>query len=244
MPLRQPILEGAHNIRDLGGHPCRDGSRTMDNRIYRGCAMTGLTAKGLETLRALGLVAVIDLRGPGEQRRAPCPLRDMPRWMSIPLFDGLAPLAPGDAATLGAPLAARYIAAAQTNAARFAEVVRSIAAAPEGSVLIHCSAGKDRTGLIAAIMLSLAGATEEAIVEDYLLTGTLGAPLLERLRVSALDRGFAPHLLDQLLAARARDIEAFLEWIRRRHGEVHAYLHAAGCSHADIIAAGRRLRAA
>jgi protein tyrosine/serine phosphatase len=184
MNERVRIFEGIHNFRDYGGYAARDG-RLKQGVLWRSGQHGSATPADLATVSELGITTIIDLRGDSERQTMPCLRHDG--------FDGLVLFAPGE--TAGSELApheeaGRGIAtAAEAKAAMtklyvnmpFREVlVRSLTlylealATRQGPSLLHCLAGKDRTGLAAAILHRLLGVNEDDVMADYLLTNAAG----------------------------------------------------------------------
>lgn len=237
-PMRHWQLPDAHNIRDLGGYAGAGGVATGWGRLLRGDDLWHLSEGSRRALVDRGLALVIDLRGLHEIAHQPNPFAAHATvlYRNIALFDRLEPIG-----TLPAPLnmAARYCEALDRCGARLADVLAAIAEAPEGIVLFHCTAGKDRTGIVAALLLLAAGVTEDEIAADYVLTAELGQAMLERLRERALARGADPAQVSLMLASDEITIRTMLAHLRERHGGIAAYLAAIGLSPARI----ERLRA-
>ncbi|ARO14888.1 protein tyrosine/serine phosphatase-like protein [Ketogulonicigenium robustum] len=190
-----------------------------------------------------GLASVIDLRTARERAEAPSPFSSTVgiQDIHIPLFSQLTP---ADQAMHDDPdftLGARYQAALTAAAPRFAEVFDAIANAPEGVVVFHCTAGKDRTGMIAALLLSLADVTDENIIADYVRTSTDGALFIQKLGEDALSRGADPRLLATLLATPADAMSGVLKTVSVEFGGAAGYLRAAGLTDATINRAVDRL---
>lgn len=237
-PMRHWRLPDAHNIRDLGGYAGAGGTVTGWARLLRGDDLWHLSESSRDALVDRGLALVIDLRGLLEIANRPNPFaaHATVRYRSIALFDRLEPIG-----TLSAPLdmAARYCEALDRCGARLADVLAAIAEAPEGIVLFHCTAGKDRTGIVAALLLLVAGVAEDEIAADYVLTAELGQAMLARLRERALAGGADPAQVSLMLASDESTIRTMLVHLRERHGGIDAYLAAIGLAPARI----ERLRA-
>ena len=233
-------LDGIHNIRDLGGLPCTGGRQLRLGRVYRGCGMSGLSAQGRSALMSVGFEQVIDLRSQGERKADPGPFHDHPGQVNIPVFDGLAPLPEVFGANDAADLGSRYIRSLETSASRFALVFSTLAQG-SGPVLFHCSAGKDRTGLVAALLLELVGVPRDLIVQDYAATGRVGAPLLSLLSQSARQNGMNDVLVSRMMASPTADMERVLSWLDKNFGGAEGYLIGAGLNRADLAALSKAL---
>ncbi|GLQ09717.1 protein-tyrosine-phosphatase [Devosia yakushimensis] len=230
---RHMPLADTHNIRDLGGYARADGGSTQWRRILRGDSLSHLREAGRAHLLAQGLSTVIDLRGPHETAGEPNPFQGHASvdYRNIALFDALAPIAAGDA---GFDMGARYREALDRCGDRLAEVLRAIAAAPQGIVLFHCTAGKDRTGIVSAMLLLLSGVSEADVAKDYTLTATLADPLIARLRLVAQARGLDDAHIDRVLSSDAATMMDMLQYLRLQHGGIAAYGTAIGLARTDI----------
>jgi len=225
------------NARDLGGCPTLDGGRTRVRSLVRADDLAQLSAAGLRILEDFGLETVIDLRWPEEAARYPSPIPDaLPqvRYRRLPLLG-----ASEDEWLLrgGDTTKERWkCAVLERVRPELRMVLGAIAAASPGPLLFHCVAGKDRTGLIAALLLALADVVPEAIAHDY-------AASTECLREGYLKR-YAAVEPERILAALhcpeegAHNMLKFLE----HAGGVRAYLRDIGLSAAQIARLRARLR--
>jgi protein-tyrosine phosphatase len=156
------------NARDLGGYPTTDGAVTRSRSLLRADDLAQLSPEGLQALADYGLETVLDLRWPEEIAAAPSPVpRRLPRvrYVSVSLLADT----PGEWGTIGG-----YCDKAEWKRTvlerlqpRLKQALAAIAAAGPGPLLFHCVAGKDRTGVIAALLLSLADVVPAAIAADY-----------------------------------------------------------------------------
>lgn len=268
MSLPLEALQGTLNFRDVGGAPLQDGGSIRHGVLYRADALATLTPDGLGALAVSGIGTVFDLRTESECRRAPDLLPDDVTidLVHLPILggsmeaqaqrlmpaDGTAPtLTPEAVAALVAQvptLAELYVGILQDAAPRFARIARSIAHpvdAERSAVLVHCTAGKDRTGLSAALMLAAAGATREAIVADYVLTG----PNLAGVFTDTMLRMFAaiglpdmPPLRELATESPAEAITAALDWVDAAHGDAAGYLRSGGLTGSELDAMRDRMR--
>ncbi|MDF1856291.1 tyrosine-protein phosphatase [Pseudooceanicola sp.] len=239
-----PMLSGVHNIRGLGGHPTGSGERTRDGAYLRGDALRGLDSAGLAALLASGLTTILDLRSHHEVDEAPNPLadHDAVQYRHLPLYDRLATI---DAMAQGQPggfdMGLRYRAGLSGCGPAFAEALDFLAQPHPGTVLFHCTAGKDRTGLIAALLLENAEVGRDAVVADYARTASHGAGLIAVLRARSRARGTDPAHAERVLGSRPETMRATLDWLDREHGGAVGYLAAIGVPEATRAALRTRL---
>ena len=156
------------NARDLGGYPTTDGGVTRGRSLVRADDLAQLSPEGLEALADYGIETVLDLRWPEEIAAAPNPVpRQLPRvrYLSVSLLADT----PADWGALGGRCAKEdwKRTVLERLQPRVRRALAAIAAADPGPLLFHCVAGKDRTGLIAALMLALADVIPAAIAADY-----------------------------------------------------------------------------
>ena len=233
-------LRGTTNTRDLGGLPLSGGGATASGRVWRSDAPLVLAHEDLEALERLGLTTVVDLREAGELEFEPNALLGHPFvvvhhvevWRRVNERGGR-PVDPFD-------ITAFYVAALDHAGEAFAEGVRLIADAP-GAAVFHCTAGKDRTGVLAALLLEAVGVPRAAVIEDFALTHDRIGTVRERLLADAVRRGVDPQQFGRLLGATADLIEPALEHLDRRHGGAVAYLQAAGVDDATLARLRQKL---
>ncbi|MFJ1752895.1 tyrosine-protein phosphatase [Kitasatospora sp. NPDC088134] len=186
--------DGCLNVRDLGGLPTRDGRRTLPRAVVRADNLDRLTAEGQNSLVDYGVRTVVDLRDPVEYRpllpaphgvdlvRVPLDALAGPAWWAR--FGGLD----------GTPLSFRpYLDHCRPA---IAELVAAVARARPGTVVVHCGAGRDRTGLAALVLLALAGVEPAAVATDYLLSAPNLRPLWTLLDRPDEEAGIARVLAD------------------------------------------------
>lgn len=237
-------FEGVLNLRDLGGYPTPRGE-TPWRKTLRAASLHRLSEAEISSLETLGLTRVIDLRYASETDKQPNPFaarKGNVAYQGISLFSGLDPEHPKFVESDN-PLLTLYIEAVDTMPEGFVDVMRAIAASGDGAVLFHCTAGKDRTGLIAAMLLQLAGVSREDIVADYALTADHLAPLIEETRAAVTADGGDFSRIAPYFEARAETIGDFLDYFDSTHGGARAYLAANGLSDAELDALAHRLHA-
>ncbi len=169
-------LQGAYNFRDIGGYKTADGRTMKRGLLYRSEALARLTDRDYEQLAHLKIKVLCDFRGADEKLRAPTQWRgseieQFPQPIeaqgSSPLMAKIAQGAPPE--ELKATMAALYGQFAMTNATQYKNLFRRMV---DGGipVLYHCSAGKDRTGVFTALLMTALGVPREQVIEEYLLT--------------------------------------------------------------------------
>jgi protein-tyrosine phosphatase len=174
-PARHFGLAGASNFRDLGGYPTRDGRTVRWRQIFRSNHLGHLTEADIEVLRGLGLKSAFDFRGTEERAGAACRLEEIVVH-SLPIEPTVVAelrtrLAAGTLSTATAVEVMRgsYRGYVQDNTPRFRTLFAHLLE-DDAPLVIHCTAGKDRTGFACALILHALGVPEEVIAEDYLLT--------------------------------------------------------------------------
>lgn len=249
LPTRVLQIPGATNIRDLGGYRTVDGHLTQWRRVLRGDSPHLLSDEGNEALRQAGLRSLIDLRSDNELHHEPNPFKDSAQvaYHPLPLFDDLAPTMSGiKARDLGTNdlLYEFYLQALGEKAEAVRNVLTTIAEAPEGTVMFHCTVGKDRTGIIAALLLGAADVERGDIIADYAMTQTQISPLVERLLEQTRKHGGDVATHARFLRCEAPTMEATLDHILTRHGSIKGYLSDIGLKLGEINALKDRLLAA
>lgn len=223
-PSRHLPLSGSYNIRDLGGYETRTGSQTRWHRLLRADSPHNLSAMARAKLLKLGVKTVIDLRNTDELEQSPNPFanHDGVRYLNVPLFAGLS-----RAGTHPTNLIQIYQTALEHSQIEFRTVLRQIAES-DGITLFHCTAGKDRTGLIAALILGALEVSDEQIIEDYALTSSYIQPLVKTLREDALAKGHDLAWYNQLLTSEPSTMQVTLEHLETHYGGAQGYLKMLG----------------
>ena len=225
LPLSIP-LDGASNLRDLGGYVGRGGRRVRTGCVFRSAALATLTDADLQTVGALGLRTICDFRGVAERARAPTRLL-APESTSLPIEPsvgaGLRDILHTKEATgeaLHAVLERAYVAYALDSQAQFSALFARLldGGAP---LLFHCSAGKDRTGFGSALVLTAVGVEWPDVVADFEATNRLW----RRDTVPAAD--IPPAIRETLLRAEPAFLEAAFAAARRAYGTLDNYYEAA-----------------
>lgn len=227
--------EGSLNTRDLGGLPVHGGRLTREGFLIRGDTTCGLTDRGRESLLADGIRTIVDLRNYSEIEAEPDPFASARgvRYLHLPLNDALVEERIREIASPPE----RYVVMVDADGERVAAIFDALAAAPR-AVLFHCAGGRDRTGLVAALLLALVGVNESALEDDFILSDERLAPRSEIWRATH-DSAQVERFDRSVREARA-SIRAAMSRIRERWGDVDGYLlaHGAGARTAAEIRSG------
>jgi protein-tyrosine phosphatase len=230
-------LEGASNFRDLGGYPTQDGKHVRWGTMFRSNALADLTERDYRIVDALNIKLVNDLRSNEERRNQPTVWRGTaPAFLNSPkestqqtmriLFGSGTPTAASARAHLIEFYRQMPAVYAEENRAMFDRLVRG-----ETPVIVHCTAGKDRTGFASALILSALGVPREVIEHDYSLSAGYRAAGAQRYGESpglkanmAVYSTAPPEVMDELNKSDPAYIAAALDSISSSYGSVDAYL--------------------
>jgi protein-tyrosine phosphatase len=202
LPLSVP-LQGISNFRDLGGYRAKDGRRVRAGRVFRAATLAGITPQDQRVLESLGLTAICDLRGIKERERLPDPALPGATAVHLPIEPTVGASLRDIAHTREATgedvlsiMRRGYQAYAIDFASHYRRILTLAADPGQAAIVFHCSAGKDRTGFGAALLLSALGVAWDDVMEDYLATNRLWRPdpsLFERLPTAVTDVLFTAH---------------------------------------------------
>jgi protein-tyrosine phosphatase len=242
---RALVWDGSVNVRDLGGLPTEDGGETQFGRIVRADSVRRLSDEGWAALVAYGIGRIVDLRWDEELEADPP--RELPvEVVHVPLFGSRSDMDQINAvvAELQRPVESRratYLEALGRFSRNFAAAVNAVAEAPEGAVVVHCAGGIDRTGLVSALILRLAGVSREEIAADYALSGDSWAPFKDEW-IGAAKTEEEQDLRRLLFVVPPEVMVGTLERLEAEHGSVRGYLREAGVSEASLDRLVTRLR--
>lgn len=252
------MIAGTYNSRDTGGMPLTAGGVTRAGVLYRSDALAGVSDHGMRTLADSSVGTIVDFRGDFERVEAPNRLGSAREYATVelPLLHGSMTGMPaaGDLGDDAAQeilaripsLADLYLGMLESAAASFAQVARLVARPADprrGGVLVHCTAGKDRTGVATALLLDAAGAERAAVVADYVVSGeNLAGEWADRMLERAQKWGvpLVPALTDLVTATPPEAIETAFAWVDARGGSAE-YLRDGGLSAEDLDALRERL---
>lgn len=220
--MRRLLLNHTFNTRDLGGYPIDAGKATAYGKFVRSDVLAKVTDEDVDILLGKGITTLVDLRSDAEVEERPCALENDGkfRYLRCKIYgDGRMP-----ASTEDVPVSYFEMVDEQKSVM---SVMRALAEAPEGA-LYFCLAGKDRTGVVSALLLSLAGVPQIDISADYMLSHAYLMPSLRRLREQK------PELPFHIMMPRVEYIESFFDLFYKKYRSTEEYLSEAGLTGAEI----------
>lgn len=231
-------LQGADNVRDLGGLPTADGARTRAGVLYRASTLQELTDDDVRVLtEEVGLRLVVDLREPEEaEREGRGPVAaHVPGYVNLTIRSG-DPL-PADVVPdiVDIDLAAHYVGYLEASVEELVMIVRLLADSRHHPAVFHCAAGKDRTGVVAALVLDAVGVLPEAIVADYAATAANAEAIFARLRRLPSYR-YLDDLPPTVRTAEAETMQRFLDELHDEHGGAARWLRGNGVGKDELAA--------
>lgn len=237
MPARVLHLDGSSNFRDLGGYTAADGRRLQWRRLFRSDHLAGLSAADLQVLATLGIAHSVDFRGANEWQAQSYAWPQFTRhaFMVEPTVVQRTQelLAAGHrmtaADTVGL-MQETYRSFVKVNADRFARLFQLLLQS-DAPLVFHCTAGKDRTGWAAALILLALGVSREQVMEDYLLTNAH-----YRRPAAAAGSHLPEEVLDVLWRVQTPFLDSAFELVNRDHGGMDRYL-------AEVLGMDRAARA-
>ena len=244
MPINDPRrvvpLEGIRNFRDLGGYPSLDGRVVRWNEVYRADAVSLLTQEGWRAMGDLGIKTVYDLRRQGERDRSPTIDHGLAHEVvHLPVGSEVAEMSLVDwfkQRGSEAPWDDNYIADTYKEILTdwndvFATLMNGLANPSQRPAVFHCTAGKDRTGLAAALLLGVLNVDRDLVLDDYELTNrTRSEHRIEELRGELEANGIDVEIVRPYLSAPREALRMTLDWLDEIHDGPVGYLRDAGVS--------------
>ena len=253
-------LDGAVNARDLGGLPTGDGAQTAAGRLLRSDNLQELTSADVQRLvHGIGVTTVVDLRSPSElAAEGPAPLDAVPgvRHAHHPLTPETTSAAETAEQALLVwrerrerersrfpedPTIGRYLGYLEYRPDQVIGALRSIAH-DRGAAIVHCAAGRDRTGVVVALALTAAGVRPEAVIADYVATGDRAVAILDRIRRSTTYDWDVDRMPPERYRPRPETMAAFLGEMNESFGGVTTWLTANGMPPAEVALLRAKLR--
>lgn len=234
---------GAHNFRDLGGYPSSLGGETRWGRVFRAGGLDRMTADDLDRFAELGIAEVVDLRNGDEREHVPDPVASL----HIPIMGAF--MARRERPDFGALVEHDQGVAFMRDmnlglldhaSDEIGQVFRVIADAAGQPVAFHCTAGKDRTGLVAALLLEVLGVDRETVLDDFVLTEQYSGPKEESHGFRRmLELGVAPEAAAGAFGAPRSMMGDVLDVLDTRYGGAERYLRGQAGVASDAIDALR-----
>lgn len=220
-------VPGTVNFRDLGGYPT-PGGRTRNGVIFRSDGLAHLGAEGRQAIQNLGVRTVIDLRDEQEHELMPDDIEGLGiHRIEHPVFEGSLRQQSGHESSLGG----MYESILHEHGGVIASVLHEVTAPSATPVVVHCTAGKDRTGVVAAIILLTAGVRLSTVLDDYEATAAnLAGPWVDRMTELMATHGIAlsPQMLTIMSASPREELEGALATVLDAPGGLEAYLDGLG----------------
>jgi len=231
-------LEACFNFRDIGGYGTADGRVVRWGQVFRSDSLHRLTSADCRELAALGVRTVVDLRSTEELGEGRYAAADEVAFHHVPLFEGDAlPFTPTAHDGPEPPDGEVYLAIAHDDFGATAVVAAlECIARGEHPVVFHCAAGKDRTGLVAALVLTLCGVPDDAIVTDFAFTESRMPEIIARHTERAEGTARDAEVAGQQYGAQAATMHTVLESVRDEFGSVDAYVRSTGVTESEIDA--------
>ena len=222
-------MEGCFNFRDLGGYRTGEGRTVKWQRLFRADGLHRLTGSDLTRLADLGLVTVIDLRTGQELEEVGRISEPDLTYHHLPMLDVLPDRTTYPAWVDASYVAERYEGMLEKGADAVAEALLILADPASYPAVFHCTAGKDRTGLLAAVVLGLLGVSDEDIITDYTLSQEAMGRMLTWLRAERPDvREQIDSSAAAIVAAEPGTMSLFIRRLRQRYGSFAMYAESLG----------------
>jgi protein-tyrosine phosphatase len=239
-PVRILSFDGCVNFRDLGGYRTGDGHRLGWRQLFRADGLHRMTVDDDARLLQLGLATAVDLRTVDEaEHRGRFPADRVPvHYVHLPLMDILPATEELPSWREASYVAARYSYMVSEAAPALTRAIQVLAAPDALPAVFHCSAGKDRTGVLSALILGFLGVPDETIVEDYALSGPAMVDLLAHLKAEYPDAAEAvEEHAPAILRVMPESMEEFLAQMRGTYGSFDAL-----AEQLEVVGAVERLR--
>ncbi len=222
------MLEGAYNVRDMGGYMTGDGRVLRHHILYRADSLHALTANDQQTVFNLGIRTIIDLRHPKEAVLYPNVFArsEQITYLNIPFYAGWRSLFPQG--SMPESLTHLYTAVLDNCHQSIQQVLTAVANPNLYPLLVHCQIGKDRTGLLIALLMGLLGVAFKSIAADYAASYDYLQPIMHQYRQEAVWNGRNPAQFEQLLQARPESIVDTLCHLQYTYGSFANYFHKLG----------------
>ncbi|MEA5002236.1 MAG: tyrosine-protein phosphatase [Christensenella sp.] len=229
--ISQPLsLSGAYNVRDLGGYPADEDKTTKCKSFLRADSLANLSADDRKFLYDYGVRLVIDLRAETETQRNPDAIdHQAMEYVNFPLLDNIqSSFLQGK---MPSDMSEMYIRLIENSKTTFAAVLRKLAEC-EGCALYHCTAGKDRTGIITMLLLKLVGVSDDVIIADYSVTEEYMQPVFVQQKKMVQAAGI--EVPDFVFQSKPTFMQKLMDYMKEHYKTVEKYLLQAGLNETVI----------
>ncbi|GLX66461.1 tyrosine-protein phosphatase [Paenibacillus glycanilyticus] len=233
-------LEGAYNMRDLGGYETKDGRATKWGRFYRADGLHRLTDSDQRQVLERNVRLIVDLRHSQELEKDPNVFATSEKvsYRHVSLINPATPTVM-QVQSLGE----LYVDMLDKSQIELCEVFEHLSQESEEASLYHCTAGKDRTGVISALLLDNVQVPHETIINDYSLTAELLAPMVDEMRHKHLESADAAsiEMFERFMGSAPSNMEMMLEHLYNKYGSGEKYLLSIGLTEEQVAVLKRKL---
>lgn len=228
MPTREVVLEGAVNFRDLGGYTTTEYRRIKMGRVYRAADISKLTDTDMEELKRRKIYTVVDFRSEEEAAKAPDRLLPHADYSLLSVGSGniadLAAFAKGH--TAGRDVMLAFYSDVSVFKEKYRPFFMKLLTLPDTSAIVfHCSAGKDRTGIAAALFLYVMDVPMETILSDYMSSNMYRQKENEAIINELVNQGIDRQMATQMMEANPQYLQASFNALQRRYGSVDMFIY-------------------
>lgn len=226
-------LQGAYNVRDVGGYPTENGRFIKSHTLIRADSLHCLTPKDQQDLLDYGIQTIIDLRRGGEITDDPNVFANSTavHYQNLPLHNGWDTIL---ADNLPESLPHLYCSVLDNAQETVGKVITAVAAPNAFPILVHCQVGKDRTGIVLGLLLSLAGVPHETIIADYTYSYDFLLPIVDDYRVKIREQGGDISLFDMLIQSPPEAMAQMLTHLDDKYGGTRPYLRHIGLTDTQL----------
>lgn len=241
-PLRRIALDSILNVRDLGGYLCEDGGVTQYGRFLRCGILQGPNEEDIEELdKIIPVRTVFDLRGTFEVEESSPTYRETPEvdYYHFPLLE----INPAEENSSSRTLKDAYVDILENRQDSLRQIFTLMANAKEGAILYHCTLGKDRTGVLSALLLGLCGVDELDVIADYQVSETYAYPvasMMLKISLKHADEKTKENLISHM-ASPAENMRYVLRWLDENFDGAEGYLQKIGLEQAALDTVKARL---
>lgn len=231
--IAKPLeLVGAYNVRDLGVYENKEHQKLKEHQFLRADSLHQLTEKDQEVLLSYGVKAVIDLRSQREREQAPCVWENSAQvdYYSVPMLDEMN--SNGFQGEMPESMGKLYIELLENGKGEYAKIFQTMCKYKDRCVVFNCTAGKDRTGVIAMLLLSLAGVDAEVIAQDYSVSEKYMEPIFKQQKEQMQKYGV--EIPEYILKSPEEEMKKTLDYLYENYGTVENYLNKIGLTQDEI----------